>query len=540
MGRDERVDAVLRSLVDRSDAVDAAARAAVVDAPAADRALADALAAVLLCWRGEFESGASLAAAALAAAADEETLGLARAARGLAVAGWPPAATEPGDPLADAWADGPMAAGPLAGPIQTLQAEAALACARIELAGDLHARVGPVTEVLGRADHPFLALAHCTGARIRVFAGDVSGAEPFVVRALADARTPEGLALATACAALTEGNADRRGEVRRRVLGLIDSGIRPTDTVTSGVYLLAAYAVIAQGDVETAVRLVLQAGGDADLGRLRVVDRVICLELLVRAAADERDLDAALAWQLRAAPLATHPIADSTVARIAARVALLAGDAEGSLAHAESAIELATRRHRAIEAGEGEILAARARLASRRGGAATRRLVDVVAVADDRGHLAVRAAAARELRRAGRRLPPERASGWSGLSPRERDVALLVAEGATNGEIAAHLFLSEHTVRVHVSRVLHAFGVATRSGVARALPSGRPAADLPALTARQWQVAERVAAGRSNAQIAADLGVGLSTVEKHVSAILRRWHLSSRTAVARLVLASGG
>ena len=52
------------------------------------------------------------------------------------------------------------------------------------------------------------------------------------------------------------------------------------------------------------------------------------------------------------------------------------------------------------------------------------------------------------------------------LSPRQREVVALVAEGQTNREIAAQLFLSERTVRNHVTRILEALGVADRTKLA--------------------------------------------------------------------------
>ncbi len=42
----------------------------------------------------------------------------------------------------------------------------------------------------------------------------------------------------------------------------------------------------------------------------------------------------------------------------------------------------------------------------------------------------------------------------AGLSAREVEVLRLVAEGRTNRDIADVLFLSEHTVRVHVRNIL--------------------------------------------------------------------------------------
>ena len=49
------------------------------------------------------------------------------------------------------------------------------------------------------------------------------------------------------------------------------------------------------------------------------------------------------------------------------------------------------------------------------------------------------------------------------LTPREKDVILLVAEGFTNKEISAQLFLSEGTVRNIVSVIMDKLGVKNRT-----------------------------------------------------------------------------
>lgn len=58
------------------------------------------------------------------------------------------------------------------------------------------------------------------------------------------------------------------------------------------------------------------------------------------------------------------------------------------------------------------------------------------------------------------------------LTPKERRVLALVAEGLSNGEIAAKLFLSEKTVRNHLTRIFDKLGVNSR---ARAIVLAREA-----------------------------------------------------------------
>jgi predicted ATPase/DNA-binding CsgD family transcriptional regulator len=53
-----------------------------------------------------------------------------------------------------------------------------------------------------------------------------------------------------------------------------------------------------------------------------------------------------------------------------------------------------------------------------------------------------------------------------GLTPRERQVLALVAQGATNRQIGAELFMAEKTASVHVSRILGKLGVQTRTQAA--------------------------------------------------------------------------
>jgi len=58
------------------------------------------------------------------------------------------------------------------------------------------------------------------------------------------------------------------------------------------------------------------------------------------------------------------------------------------------------------------------------------------------------------------------------LSPRERDVLAELSRGATYADIAATLFVSENTVKTHISSLYSKFGVSRRRealAVARSL-----------------------------------------------------------------------
>jgi DNA-binding NarL/FixJ family response regulator len=481
------------------------------------------------------------AAGALAGAGDPVSLTLARAVAALAIAQFGDAIDDPrlrdprtaGDVL-EAALDDPQPLDPQFEPVlRVLLAEAALACARVDLAVALLADFDEPEAIFGREDHPFLTFSRVVRVRVRTFAGDVTAARDLAEVAVSRAGTALEVLITTSVAALVLGNADDRGETRQMVELVERHGIAPVDIVTRGCYVLAAYGAVALGDLPRAVRLLLMCGGGPGLEALRVIDRALGLELLVSAAIEDGDVDAAHAWLGRALLLADHPIAASTVARIRSRVALLADNPDSAIEWAEDARLLAQRDGRAIESAEAAIILARARIASAGGGRAVRDLATDAAPARAAGHKAFLRAAARELRHAGRRLPPDPTSGWNGLSPRERDVALLLADGLTNAEIARRLFLSTHTVRMHTSRVLHAFGTSSRVGIARALPP-TSRGQAVALTTRQNQIVDAIVAGASNREIAESLGIAVSTVEKHIAEVMRRWGARSRAGVVRV------
>jgi non-specific serine/threonine protein kinase len=62
--------------------------------------------------------------------------------------------------------------------------------------------------------------------------------------------------------------------------------------------------------------------------------------------------------------------------------------------------------------------------------------------------------------------PSARGQALVALSRREEEVAALVAQGLSNRHIAQQLFLSEHTVKRHISKILRKLELASRAEVA--------------------------------------------------------------------------
>ncbi|MGZ0711085.1 response regulator transcription factor (plasmid) [Coraliomargarita sp. W4R53] len=553
MQRCERLDLVLRVLFDAGTGVDGASDT-VDDSGAFNRALTG-----LMCvLTGDVKNAHRAVSDALRTASDDDSHVLACAVAGLVIASSPEAGRDPRlrgigggataltdarDVLAKRFSRPSVSQDDtdLGTVLAALTAEAALACAQLNLANEVFTHVAAVpVDLFGDRQHPFLTFMRSLGARIHALRGHIAEARVYADAAVASAVTPLEQLCAVACSALVQGHADERPATRVLVARIAAA---PIETLTRSCYVLAAYGAASLGDHDQAGSLLLIAGGDADLGYLRIVDRAFAYEILVAGAAGADDLDLAQSWLVRARLLADNPISAATVARVESRVALLRKDPDAAERAAKIAAAWADADGREAESVAAKVLLARAQIVRSERGEAARDLADLVSQSQKLGHRSVRRWAARELRPIGRRLPPM-SDGWGGLSAREREVAVLLARGRSNAQIAKELFLSQHTVRMHVSRVLQAFAVSSRAGVAVALTraddSSRDgvlvddaSAPTAALTARQLDVATLVTDELSNKQIAEQLGVGVSTIEKHVAAIMRRWGVDSRVGIAR-------
>jgi DNA-binding NarL/FixJ family response regulator len=93
-----------------------------------------------------------------------------------------------------------------------------------------------------------------------------------------------------------------------------------------------------------------------------------------------------------------------------------------------------------------------------------------------------------------------------------------------------------HEALVNALRRVHAGGRFLPQPVSRALNSRIPHSDL---SAREREVLELIAHGKSNKEIASELGIAESTVKCHISVILMRLNVGDRTQAVVAALQRG-
>ncbi len=266
---------------------------------------------------------------------------------------------------------------------------------------------------------------------------------------------------------------------RRAAARVVELEDRPGASMLLRTSRLVALVVLLRGEPQRLLTEVTAAGGqrldDADPSAATW----LALEL-TRAAAKVGDLDASRRWSELAAlraRTAALPLGAARALRAEAEFALANGDPATAATAAEQAVGAARAVAGRLDELDGELLRGRALLADGHVDAGRATLQSVAADAGRAGAAGLIDAAAHELRRAGTRMSRRAAGaasagrGIESLSAREREIAALVAEGRTNKELAATLFLSEKTIENSLSRIYAKLGVRSRTELATAIAS---------------------------------------------------------------------
>lgn len=259
-------------------------------------------------------------------------------------------------------------------------------------------------------------------------------------------------------------------ELRRRQGRLLEAE-RLLDEAGSGLEALLGRARVAldRGEALRAAELVERA-----LRRIpahRSINRAAGLELLARAHVARKDVVAATAAleELHAAQrtAGTDPLR-AAVDFVGGLIAAASELHEDARRHLEDAGDRYEAAGCPFEAAEARIALARSLVVLGRHDQAVR---EAAAARDRLEELG----AELEMRRAQRVLeamktePQVDASSDSqlpNLTPRERQVLCIVAEGCTNQQIADHLCISEHTVHRHVTNILRKLDLPSRAAAA--------------------------------------------------------------------------
>jgi DNA-binding CsgD family transcriptional regulator/tetratricopeptide (TPR) repeat protein len=260
-------------------------------------------------------------------------------------------------------------------------------------------------------------------------------------------------------------------------LAAAERAVAVTEAVPpSAAGLVLAAVRLAAGDPSGALEALARFDGVDP--RLSPRDRLRALEITVRASLALGRHAEAQAWARRAREEAggrCQGAFAATIARIEAIALMARGDfepaAESALVGASAAEEVAAP----IEAARCRLLGGEALAAAGDGVAGRAHLHQAALELDRLGAVAYRDEALRVLRRLGERPRPvsvasattPRGRRLATLTPRERQVANLAADGQTNRQIASRLHLSHKTVEKHVSAALAKLGITSRAALAR-------------------------------------------------------------------------
>ncbi|MGW6968788.1 helix-turn-helix transcriptional regulator [Streptomyces zaomyceticus] len=306
----------------------------------------------------------------------------------------------------------------------------------------VHFLTGRVGTALGLAEESLDVARTLGGAELLGFSGALRAAVLLHARPLGD---PEALAAAEEAVA-TLGTAEGWWATQAR--GLL------------------GFVVPLGRDPHRVREVLVRAGGDRDLSRLQPSLRPQYLELLAGAAlavGDRTEAERVARRALAEAEPLGLPVQRSAALRAWGQVLAQRGESAAAARAFTDAARESARSGATLREAQSLLLAA----------PMTRALGDASRAAAQwrRGRRLAVEGGARLLVDVADRTRPAPPDGVPGgrlavLTPREREISVLVAEGLTNQAVADRLCLSPRTVESHVARVYRKTGVETRAALA--------------------------------------------------------------------------
>lgn len=343
---------------------------------------------------------------------------------------------------------------------------------------DADRRIGDLLAASRRAGvATMLAYTHAIRAELDWWRGRWPAARADAVEArqwaeeLGEAGTAALATLILARLDAATGAIGRSRESTRRVLAEVGS---------HGIDCLQTYAPAAQGFAALAAGETDDAVGHLEMAHRRAradgveASNVVpygpdLIEALVRRGDTARAREVLAWWESKADTGLVFPLATAHRCR-----GLLADDPDEATACFARAREAHARSDQPFERARTLLAEAECLRRLRRPTAARTLARDAHAAFVTLGAAPWAARAESELAAAGvsspRRVPA--GTAWESLTPQEFQVARVVAEGRSNDEAAAALFVSRKTVENHLTRVYRKLGLRSRSELVRRFPDG--------------------------------------------------------------------
>ena len=347
-------------------------------------------------------------------------------------------------------------------------------CEDYHLAEEMLRSTVAAGRVTGRLDDLPYALATLSDLYFRT--GDWGQAYAHATEAVelcGGSRGNMNLGYALVCAARIDAAMGAAALCRDRVARAVRLA-RPAGVVAMNGYATAALGLLELGTADYGSAAAELARVAAHVDRYGVADPCVIqwrpdyIEALIRLGrvADARE-------QLAALDAEAASVGSRWATAAAARCrGMLLKPSPRAISQLEEATALAETSASLFEQARTRLCLGEALRRSRRRGEATRQLERAYLTFEQLGAQPWTERAATELSAAGVSTIPRREPIHIRLTPQELRVALQVADGLSNQEVAARLFLSHKTVEVHLGHIYDKLGVHSRTNLARLVHSG--------------------------------------------------------------------